>query len=728
MWNHNGLIIKVLFFGIVSCNTINAKGHMWLDSWDLVSTIPGNTLDDWYKPLLLDQEEVESSFQKEAKKSIINRQDITAIYVEYLEVSKTKSTFTQLAKYDVNLTANTRITRFRNNLYQVVINEIDKGNYTEINGELEYLSEGTSSITLRIILPLHGDKWKWHRGLEKSELMATDSIYYDTVKTSTVLPPDGAFNGQTLSDGGYGDPVGQGTMSFYPLCALTIDDRGEGLGIDMSLPIVYRLSAEINKGLIAEFDVATSPQTEKFPNRAFFKLSHFNFNSYWGMRAALEKYYTIYPESFKKRVVTEGIWLPFTALRSIPNWEDFGFAYHETAWNSSDEKDGKSLPNILSDKGTGVLSFQYTEPWDIQLPILKKGIAYDTLISNKMVPLKHQEYLKISATEDKNGLWQTRRLETPWFDSGWAVSITTNCDPDLVGYNRYQYVKQDEITPAIKMNVDGVYFDSMEWNWHHDLNYRNEHFKYTDYPLSFSKNVARPAIWNFTSEFEFMKKIADEMHSQGKLVMGNGHGWNPFAAANLDLFGAELSWYSSGDHNTEALDFKRAISFQKPIVFLLNEGLNDKAFTDFPFKGYEIYFEKLLAYGFFPSFFSVNASSDPYWKDAEKIENGRPFFKKYIPIIKQIAGAGWEPVTNAICNVESVRIERFGKVGKLFFTVRNNGNKEVQCIVSLSLEELNIFGKFSALEVVGAQSIKMENNKLYLTIPANRTHVIQILQ
>ena len=74
---------------------------------------------------------------------------------------------------------------------------------------------------------------------------------------------------------------------------------------------------------------------------------------------------------------------------------------------------------------------------------------------------------------------------------------------------------------------------------------------------------------------------------------------------------------------------------------VLNEGLNDKAFTDFPFEGYEIYFEKLLAYGFFPSFFSTDASSNPYWMDVEKVENGRPFFKKYIPIIKQISGAGW---------------------------------------------------------------------------------------
>ncbi|MFH4964775.1 hypothetical protein V8G69_07195 [Gaetbulibacter sp. M235] len=707
----NLFIIITLFLGMIHC---------YSNDFELKSS--EKTKNDFHDSL---------TFHKNIKEkdgiSLIINKDTTSIYVEYVEIGKTNNTFIRLPKYDVNITENAKITLFKNDLYQVVINEIDRGSYTEINGELEHLSGGNSCITLRIILPLYGNKWKWFSGLEKSHIMSKDSIYLDTKEISTIPPPDGAFNGQKLSDGGYGDSVGIGTMSFYPLGAVSIDNTGEGLGIDMSLPIIYRLGGEINKGLIAEFDLATSPLTEKFPNRAFFKLSRFNFNSNWGMRAALKKYYSIYPEFFKKRVTTEGIWLPFTPLRSIKNWNDFGFAYHELSWNSFDIKDGKSVPSIASDKGTGVLSFQYTEPWDIQLPILTKNIPYDTIISSKMVPLAHQLYLKNSATDDKNGLWQTRRLETPWFTSGWAVSITTNCDPDLEGINRYQYVKQTEITPAIKMNVDGVYFDSMEWNWHHDLNYRSEHFKYTDYPLSFSKNVIEPAIWNFVSEFEFMKKIADEMHSQGKLVMGNGHGWNPFAAGNLDLFGAELSWYSSDDHNSEALDFKRAISFQKPIVFLLNEGLNDKAFTDYPFEGYQIYFEKLLVYGFFPSFFSTDASSDPYWMDSIKIENGRPFFKKYIPIIKQISGAGWEPITNAVCNIETVRIERFGESGELFFTVRNNGNKDIQCQVSIDINELKINNNFSALELVNKKPIKVNKNKLYLSIPAFRTLVIKII-
>jgi hypothetical protein len=210
-----------------------------------------------------------------------------------------------------------------------------------------------------------------------------------------------------------------------------MDGKGEALGIDLSLPIVYRLEAEKEK-LIAEFDIATSPLTDKFPNRSFFKLSRFAFDASWGMRSALEKYYKIYPGSFKKRVTAEGIWLPFTPLGKIPGWSDFGFAFHETSWNSSDQKNGQKVPSIVSDKESGVLSFQYTEPWDIQLPIQSAEVDYKTLFSSRIIPEAKKEFLETSVAEDKNGLWQIRRLKTPWFKSGWAVSITTNCNPDIL--------------------------------------------------------------------------------------------------------------------------------------------------------------------------------------------------------------------------------------------------------------------------------------------------------
>jgi len=655
-------------------------------------------------------------------------QKFDKVVVEYLQAGGSGNSFTEIPSAGRSETKNSCTLTFRNELWQVVIRQIVRDDFVEVNGELESLSGKDACVTLRICFPQQGKKYLWYEGLDHSRNMTPDVICYDTVAVATAWPPDGAFNGSDLANGGYGNAVGRGTMSFYPLCAISVDGQGQGLGIDMSVPLVYRLGAEVNKGLLAEFDVATSSLTDKFPNRAFFKLCTFCFDGDWGMRAALEHYYAIYPESFKKRVPVEGIWLPFTPLRSIAGWEDFGFAFHETAWNSNDVKDSDRIPTIISDKGTGVLSFQYTEPWDIQIPIREKNLPYEAVTSGNLIPEEHREYLNTSATLDKNGQNQARRLETPWFESGWAVSITTNCDPDIPGFNRYQYVLKDEITPATKMNVDGIYFDSMEWNWHHDLNYRSDHFKYTDYPLTFSANALKPAIWNFVSEFEMMKKIADEMHVQGKLAMGNGHGWNPFAASNLDLFGAELSWYYSGDHNTKALDFKRAISCQKPIVFLLNEGLNDPAFTEAPYKGYEVYFEKLMAYGFFPSFFSVDASNDPYWQDKKKIENGRPFFKKYIPIIREIAAAGWQPVTYAKCSNADIRVERFGSRANLYFTLRNNGTTDAKCMIQLEPDKLGLTGLKGASELVTGNQLKSDGNKLVVDVPAGRTRVIRIME
>ena len=137
-----------------------------------------------------------------------------------------------------------------------------------------------------------------------------------------------------------------------------------------------------------------------------------------------------------------------------------------------------------------------------------------------------------------------------------------------------------------------------------------------------------------------LKKVSDQMHEQGKYVMGNGYGWIPFEAGALDLFGSELNWHSKTETGSARLQFYRALSYQKPVVFLLNEGMDDSVFTQPPYEGYAEYFEKMLFYGFFPSFFSVNSSNNVYWAYSVKYNQGRPYFKKYIPLIKEISLAG----------------------------------------------------------------------------------------
>ncbi len=659
----------------------------------------------------------------------------TKVAIQYYSPERTGS-FLNVKSIDIKNTELGSSHTFSNEWTKSVLSYRYLENYIELAGEIINLTESNLCLTLKLIFPMkEKEALSWNNDMDNSIVIQQGKIYSNYVEVSTTIPPAGSFNTIGNENGGYGDKIGTGQMSFYPLASVSTASVGYGVGLDLSIPLVYRLSYNPDEGLIAEFDLALTPRTTKFPNRSFFKLQLFEHDPGWHFRSALKKYYEINPDQFKKRVTKEGIWLPFTPLHSIKGWEDFGFAFHETDWRAKDAG-AKGKSTIEADRDAGVYSFQYTEPWDIQIPIKNLNADYDEVISDRTIPSEHREYLKSSATFDKNNLWQTRKLETPWFESGWAVSITTNVDPEITNLNRYQFVCKDEINPSVKMKVDGIYFDSMEWNWHHDLNYNIKHFEFADYPLTFSSSLTnpKPAIWNYSSEFEMMKKVAEEMHAKGKLTMGNGFGFTPFAPGILDLFGAELSLYSKGDADKRKLQFNRAISAQKPIVFLFNEGLNDKVFSTPPYNGYIQYFEKMLFYGFFPSFFSVDAANDPYWQDSTRYNIGVPFFKKYIPVIREIAAAGWEPVTYLKISSTEIAAERFGdNLDKgIYFTIKNENVKDELVNCSLNIKDFteNDISNPAAEELLDKK--KIETNvtgneiKFNYLLPANSVRVIKI--
>ncbi len=588
--------------------------------------------------------------------------------------------------------------------------------HLELFGEVQNLEKEDLCLTLKLIFPLTGIKnIVWSYDLDSSiTVKSNNKIYSNFVDAKTIIPPAGAFNTDSTSNGGYGDKVGTGHMSFFPLASILSDKGGLGWGVGMGIPVVFRLSYDSELGMISEFDFAVSKETKKFPNRAFFKLLLFEFDPVWKMRSALEKYYQLQPEYFKRRVTQEGIWLPFAPLYKIEGWKDFGFAFHETNWRSNDNGLTPSVSSIEAGKLANILTFQYTEPWEEEIPIPKLDLTYEEVVSKDIVSQDHSQYIETSAALDKENKLITRKLETPWFPTGWAVSVNTNTDPDIKGFNRFDYVTKTEINPAIEMNVDGIYFDCLEWNWQYDMNYNRKHFEYTDYPLTFSSSLKkpRPVIWCYSSDYEFINKIADEMHKKGKLVMGNSFYWIPFSAGKLDLFGSELNWYDSVDTRLTRLQFLRAMAFQKPAVFLLNVGLGDKAFTQPPYDGYRIYFEKMLFYGFFPSFFSEDASNNIYWEDSVKYNVGRPFFKKYIPLIKEIAQAGWQPIPYARINNKEIKLERFTNKdsNSVYFTLYNSNAKDIQSTVTFNLKDLKINKVLSIDEMIGKKKIKYEKS------------------
>ena len=608
--------------------------------------------------------------------------------------------------------------------------------HIELFGEAVNLGNRNLCFTLKVIFPLSRTRnVTWSYELDSTVAVRPGKrIYCDYVKAQSVVPNHGSFNAEGDDNGGYGDNLGTGEMSYYPLAALSTSKIGYGWGVSMGIPLVFRLAYEPASGMISEFDLATSPKTYNFPNRAFFKLFLFQYDPAWHMRAAFKEYYKLEPKYFERRVTREGIWLPFTPLNEIKGWKDFGFAFHETDWGTKDRGLTPPRSTIAADSLAHVLSFQYTDPWEIELPITKRDSTYAQVTGQAIMHGEMAKYLWNCAARDKDGRLIARRLKTPWNHTGWAVSLNVNADPDIKGSNTYDFVYKRQIYPALRKGADGVYFDCLEWYWQYDLDYDTTHFSYADYPLTFSSSLKdpRPALWSYAEDYKMMRKIADEMHIQGKYVMGNGYGWIPFEAGQLDLFGSELNWDSKIETGMKRLQFYRALSDQKPIVFLLNGGMDDKSFTDPPYTGYDNYMEKMLFFGFYPSFFSVNSSDNVYWTDSVKYDEGRPFFKKFIPLIKRISKAGWQPITYARLSSKTLSIERFGtrSSNTIYFTVYNPTDITSQATMTVDARALNIkrlSGVKGLVKGSALRYIKRGNSiEIRMNVPGKSTRLIEL--
>ncbi len=116
------------------------------------------------------------------------------------------------------------------------------------------------------------------------------------------------------------------------------------------------------------------------------------------------------------------------------------------------------------------------------------------------------------------------------------------------------------------------------------------------------------------------------------------------------------------------------MSGAKPYVLLMNTD-----YDVFKPEWVERYFQQALFYGMWPSMFSHNASENPYWRNPKWYNRDRPLFKRYIPLIKLVAEAGWQPVTLAKCDNAHIQVERFGpdSAGRVFLTLFNS-EKESQ--------------------------------------------------
>jgi hypothetical protein len=309
------------------------------------------------------------------------------------------------------------------------------------------------------------------------------------------------------------------------------------------------------------------------------------------------------------------------------------------------------------------------------------------LLEERIVPVKPVASLAFHA------LFRAPHTGTVWFDD--AFCAEEGSDQTLLKNGCFE---ANAPVPAKPPFVDGTYFDSYEMAAT-TLNYRREHFADTATPLVYDREgrLCELTVFNTT---EYAREIAKRMHAEGRMTFANATPWNfAWGAAWLDVMGTETNWAPGATFSQEngwgpgegyvpeddtIMNYRRAVCYQRPYLLLQNT-----VFDVFKPEWVELYMKRCLAYAVFPSFFSHNAADEVYWTRPNLYDRDRPLFRRYIPVIKTLSAAGWEPITYATSSAPKVYVERYGHPGApVYLTVFNDTGAACEATVTVDLKSL----------------------------------------
>jgi hypothetical protein len=489
-----------------------------------------------------------------------------------------------------------------------------------------------------------------------------------------------------------------GRLSLYPFGAVAGTARGLALGLDPFTPAYSRVCYNAGtRELVVACDIALTPEQPA----ATVRLCRFEFEPAWGFRAALDTYCRIYPEAFRCRTPQQGQWMPFAKISAVEGWEDFGFVFkegnNETEW----------------DDAHGITTFRYTEPltWWMRIPdgvpwtlegalgLVRKHATDEPDSANG----RHAKALLASGYHDEQGRFAALFQRTPWCNGAvWSMNSLPGIAGEVTDFGlKWNAGEKARLYgPERKGDLDGEYVDSSEGYVTAVLDYRRDHLAAARAPLTFDA-AFRPAVFRGLIAAGYVQALAEDVHAMGKLMMANGTpGRLWFLAPHLDVMGTETDWNHGGQWRPMAhreLLYRRALCGPKPFCFLMNTD-----FGQFPYEKVERYMKRSLAYGMFPGFFSHNASEGHYFARPELYNRDRPLFRKYVPLVKRVAEAGWEPLTQARSEDPAFLIERFGQD---YLTVFNDGGEAREGIVRVLLPGIR-----GATELVSGQEVAAQHD------------------
>jgi len=538
-------------------------------------------------------------------------------------------------------------------IHWILLKEPSENGDLWLTGELQ--SDTNRCLRVGVGCSLNVIGWTWHDDARLHRVIKTSSDPYG----NAVASPCGV----------------RGEQSLYPFGVLSSSRRVLIAETDPDEPRVFQVFAEPDKNFFGVYyDLGLSQGTKKFPGKATFRcaLRSLAPDEADPFRRALVAFYRRNPGFWQRRVPRVGLWMPFTDISTIPHAQDFGFAFFE--------KEGTAGKDVDYCRAHGILTLAYTEPWLYWLPMPGTNRTESEAVRRMKFYAaagndQRSEFAAAAlagAVRKPDGSIRMDFMDVPW-NSGARMEVST--DPEFPtnsespinrAMSEWRHIQQ-----TLKdKRYDGVYLDSMSAM--DSVDYNPAALAVADYPCSYEAGVFQPSLATKIAGYEFIRDLGEAMRRRHLYLMGNFPCWRfPFYMKYIDIPGEETTWRLGGQYQAlsdSQLLYRRIISGQKPYGFLQASNFDE-------FKGplVERYFRDCLFWGFLPGFFSADGATSPYWSKSEWYERDRPLFKSYIPIIRRLAMAGWQPLGPVRSDDEALWIEHFGTEdsGILHITLRN---------------------------------------------------------
>jgi len=457
----------------------------------------------------------------------------------------------------------------------------------------------------------------------------------------------------------------------------------------------------------------------------------------WGIRAAAKKYFTMFPQFFEART-RPGATFSNRLVTQVKDLADFGARYGDRHFGN--------VRWIKAANDAGMYSMTYNEPWMWRS-------NFDRMAQPALPPVKDTLALARRDIDlwDKNGVhdyWEVPRaysvrafLNSVFYDEfgqpvmngtrtygggrNRVVEWLTNADPEIVGTygkpNRgmlswtYEYGEDVEGARKLGGTANGIRYDSLgEWTHQGAENHRREHFAFADFPLTFSYRTGRPCQLGYFCALEYMSFVRGEMLKRNGLTYANGALGVPWFSWLLDGIFRE-NW----TRGLQGLQHGRMLMFQK------NCGDWTRAGMGLSDQEIERELNECLTYAWW-----AGLQGNP-----QQFDSRRALFKKYVPVFRSLAEAGWEPVTYATATPRGTVVERFGgEEGRpLLFTVRNMKDSAQAVTVTIDVQALGltptgakVVEMLSGKDAVTTESAEVDALSVRVEIPARTTVVLSL--